>query len=123
LQVFEKKYNMKYQVYLTENAEVDLNTIANYLVYKLLAGENALKQIERIEHAIISLEVMPERYQVYDKKPWKEKNLREMVVDNYLVFYVVDNNEKIVTVIRIMYGKRDIEKQLSQIKEIKNKTK
>lgn len=103
---------MKYQVFTTEKAEEDLNSIADYLIYKLLAGETALKQIDRIEHAVMSLEEMPERYRIYDK----ERDLRVMGVDNYLVFYIIDNDNKTVTVIRIMYGKRDIESQLSQEK-------
>lgn len=105
---------MKYQIFTTEKAEEDLNSIADYLIYKLLAGETALKQIGRIEQAVMSLEEMPERYRIYDKEPWKEKNLRLMGIDNYLVFYIIDNDNKTVTVIRIMYGKRDIESQLSQ---------
>lgn len=107
---------MKYQVFTTEKAEEDLNSIADYLIYKLLAGETALKQIDRIEQAVTSLEEMPERYHIYDKEPWKEKGLRVMGVDNYLVFYIIDNDNKTVTVIRIMYGKRDIESHLSQEK-------
>ena len=103
---------MKYQVFTTEKAEEDLSSIADYLIYKLLAGETALKQIDRIEQAVISLEEMPERYHIYDKEPWKEKGLRVMNVDNYLVFYITDNENKAVTVIRIMYGKRDVESQL-----------
>ena len=35
-----------------------------------------------------------------------------MPVDNYLVFYIAEKEEKRVTVIRIMYGRRDIETQL-----------
>lgn len=103
---------MKYQVFTTEKAEEDLNSIADYLIYKLLAGETALKQIDRIEQAVMSLEEMPERYRIYDK----ERGIRVMGVDNYLVFYITDNDNKTVTVIRIMYGKRDIESQLSQEK-------
>ncbi len=53
---------MKYQVFTTEKAEEDLNSIADYLIYKLLAGETALKQIDRIEQAVMSLEEMPESY-------------------------------------------------------------
>ena len=51
---------MKYQVFTTEKAEEDLSSIADYLIYKLLAGETALKQIDRIEQAVMSLEEMPE---------------------------------------------------------------
>lgn len=105
---------MKYKVFTTEKAEEDLKSIADYLIFKLLAGETALKQIDRIEQAVTSLEEMPERYRAYEEEPWKEKNLRVMGVDNYLVFYTTDNDNATVTVIRIMYGRRDIEAQLSQ---------
>lgn len=36
-----------------------------------------------------------------------------MPVDNYLVFYVVNKDIKNVTIIRIMYKKRDIDNQLN----------
>lgn len=51
---------------------------------------------------------------IYNKALWNDKNLRVMRVDNYLVFYTTDTNNKMVTVIRIMYGKRNIEWLLSQ---------
>ena len=35
-------------------------------------------------------------------------------VDNYLVFYIPDKNTKIVTVIRVMYGGRDIETEMNR---------
>ena len=50
----------------------------------------------------------------YEKEPWKERNLRIMPVDNYLVFYIPRSEEKTVTVIRVMYGRRDIDAQLKQ---------
>lgn len=107
---------MKYKVLVTETAQEDLESIADYLINKLLAGETALKQMDRIERAVLSLEEMPERYHVYDKEPWKEKRLRVMRVDNYLVFYIIDDGNKSVIVVRVMYGKRDIETQLSKEK-------
>ena len=58
---------------------------------------------------------MPERYHLDDKEPWKERNLRIMPVGNYLVFYIPRSEEKTVTVIRVMYGRRDIDAQLKQI--------
>lgn len=78
---------MKYEVVLTELAAEDLQTIFDYIAYDLLAGQNALGQLGRLESAIQSLEEMPERHRVYEKSPWSERNLRIMPVDNYLVFY------------------------------------
>ncbi|MBQ8538462.1 MAG: type II toxin-antitoxin system RelE/ParE family toxin, partial [Ruminococcus sp.] len=40
------------------------------------------------------------------------KGLRMMPVDNYIVFYIPDNDKNTVTIIRVMYGGRNIERQL-----------
>ena len=37
-----------------------------------------------------------------------------MPVDNYLVFYIPDNDAGIVTVIRVMYAGRDVDSQLKE---------
>ena len=36
-----------------------------------------------------------------------------MPVDNYLVFYIPNKDAGIVTVIRVMYAGRDVDKQLN----------
>lgn len=107
---------MKYKVNVTAQAATDLRTIFEYIAYDLLAGQNAVNQLDRLEQAILSLDEMPERYSLYDKEPWKERNLRIMPVDNYLVLYIPQKEEKTVTVIRVMYGRRDIDAQLKQTK-------
>ena len=105
---------MKYEVLTTEQAVADLRAIFEYIAYDLLAGQNALNQLDRLEQAILSLDEMPERFRLYDKEPWNKRNLRIMPVDNYLVFYIPQDEEKTVTVIRVMYGRRDIGEQLGQ---------
>ena len=111
---------MKYEVVTTAQAVADLRAIFEYIAYELLAGENAIKQLDRLEEAILSLGEMPERYHLYDKEPWRERNLHIMPVDNYLVFYIPQSKEKVVTVIRVMYGRRDIDAQLKQTKAPNN---
>ena len=103
---------MKYSVVLTEAAQSDLSAIFRYIAVELQSVQNASAQLSRLEKAIASLDQMPERYRVYDKKNLRESNLRIMPVDNYLVFYVPSHDDLTVTVIRIMYGGRDIDKQL-----------
>lgn len=105
---------MKYEVFTTAQAVADLRAIFEYIAYELMSGQNALNQLDRLGKAIESLEEMPKRHQLYEKEPWKSCNLRFMPVDNYLVFYVAEAEEKKVTVIRIMYGRMDIETQLKE---------
>lgn len=99
---------MKYTIFIAKKAEEDLGKIFEYLAYKVMAGENAVWQLNRIQTAIESLDKMPLRNRVYDKEPWKTRNLRIMPVDNYLVFYLTETEALKVTILRIMYGGRDI---------------
>ena len=106
---------MTFEVQSTVNACLDLKNIYRYIADTLLEPVVAENQYSRIEKAVYSLDTMPERFRQYEKEPWRSRNLRIMPVDNYLVFYIVDNKNRIVTVIRIMYGKRNIEKELSRL--------
>lgn len=106
---------MTYQVTLTPQAQTDLREIFKYIAVDLQSVQNATGQLDRLEKAIASLDQMPERYRVYDKPKWRERNLRIMPVDNYLVFYIPDHSSETVTVIRVMYGGRDIDRQLKNL--------
>lgn len=106
---------MTYQVTLTPQAQADLREIFKYIAVDLQSVQNATGQLDRLEQAIASLGQMPERYRIYDKPKWRERNLRIMPVDNYLVFYIPNHNNETVTVIRVMYGGRDIDRQLKNL--------
>ena len=106
---------MKYSIVLTETAQADLSAIFRYIAVDLQSVQNANAQLSRIEKAIASLDQMPERYRVYDRKNWRERNMRIMPVDNYLVFFVPAHDDTTVTVMRIMYGGRDIDRQLEML--------
>lgn len=104
---------MIFTVEISEQADSDLRAIYEYIAFELLFPENASGQLDRLEKGIISLEEMPERYQRYEKEPWYSRGLRIFPIDNYVVCYIVDTEKRIVTVIRVMYGGRDIEYQLN----------
>ncbi len=104
---------MIFTVEISEQADSDLRAIYEYIAFELLSPENAGGQLDRLEKGIISLEEMPERYQRYEKEPWYSRGLRIFPIDNYVVCYITDTEKRIVTVIRVMYGGRDIEHQLN----------
>lgn len=57
------------------------------------------------------------RYRLYDDEPWHGLGLRFFLVDNYLVFYLPDENTNTVRIVRIMYGGRYIRRQLDETTE------
>ena len=104
---------MKWTVNYTTTAEKDLRCIYEYIANTLCAPDTAKKLVRKIMDEILSLDEMPNRYAKYDKKFSNSKELRFFSVRNYIVFYHTDEKIKTVTIIRIMYGGRDIENQLS----------
>ena len=105
---------MMFDVQISEQADNDLRGIFEYIAFELLAPENAAGQLDRLEEAISNLDHMPEKYRLYEREPWRSRGLRVFPVDNYLVFYIPDTETKIVTVIRVMYGGRDVDKELKR---------
>lgn len=94
----------------------DLRNIYEYIAYDLLVPETAAGQTQRIMKSIRSLDWMPMRFQLYDEESWHSAGLRFFPVDNYLVFYLPDETKNTVSIVRIMYGGRDVRRQLSETK-------
>lgn len=103
---------MIYEVEISNQADADLRGIYEYIAYELLSPDNAVGQLDRLEEKIIALEKFPDRYREYENEPWKSRGLRIMPVDNFLVFYIPDKETAVVTIIRVMYAGRDVDKQL-----------
>ena len=81
--------------------------------------ENVSGQLDRLEACIMDLDHMPKRYRQYELEPWKSRGLRVALVDNYLVLYIPDDDTQVVTIIRVMYGGRDVDTQLKRFTKTK----
>ena len=103
-------YTIKYSA----KAINDLRDIYSYIAFNLQAPETAAKMVRRIRNSIKELDFMPERNPILDWEPWNSLNTHKMRVGNYLVFYIVDLLQSSVSIVRIVYGKRDITKALSE---------
>ena len=104
---------MIFQVEISEQAENDLRQIYEYIAFELLAPENAEDQLNRLEKRIIGLSEMPKRFRLYEREPWRSRGLRVLPVDNYVVFYIPEEDKKIVMITRVMYAGRDIANELN----------
>lgn len=98
---------MKYEVIIQENAENDLFGIFEYISDCLCEKEIAVKIYQDIMHGILSLEVMPKRCAIIDRQPYRKSEIRRLIVGNYSAFYVIDDKEKNVHIIRVVYNRRE----------------
>ena len=109
---------MSWKIKYSAQALDDLKTVYEYIAFELLVPDTAKNQVNIIMQSINSLDEMPMMYRIYEEKPWRSKGLRVFPVDNYIVLYLPKEELKTVNIVRIIYGGRDVRKQLDEIKEI-----
>ncbi len=101
-----------FHIHYSSKALNDLRNIYAYIAFQLQAPETAKRQIERIQEKICSLDFMPEKYALVGWEPWKSQNTHRVPIDNFVIFYIVYPNIKELTILRILYGKQNIEQIL-----------
>ena len=102
----------KYLVKITDDALADMEALYQYIAIKLQAPENAMRQYNRIADAILTLDSFPEKHGLFECEPEYSLGIHKMVVDNYLVCYVIDPG--VVTVTDVLYGASDVHKRLQE---------
>ena len=105
-----------YSVSYSPEAKNDIKEIYSYIAFELLVPSPAEGQVNRIRNAIRSLSFMPSRNPIVDWEPWKSMGMHKIPIDNFIVFYIVNDSLAVVTIIRIFYGGQDIKSIASQSK-------
>lgn len=99
--------NSGYRVKFTPIAETDLEGIFSYISAQLSATSAAEKLIEEIEVCIMRLEELPFSGSPLSDETLSSRGYRKLVVNNYIVFYLVNEQDKQVTIMRVLYGARN----------------
>lgn len=97
----------KYRVDVSEPAEKDLLDIVRYITSQLSAPISALDMMEAFEEALANLSDFPQRCPLIADERLSQMGYRKLIVNNYVVFFSIDEKNKVVDVERILYGRRD----------------
>lgn len=97
-----------YRVEITAPAKQDIIDIFNYIADMLAAPNSAVKQYMRLQEAILKLDSLPERGSIYKGISQKTKDLRFILVDNYVVYYHIDEERHTVYSYRVLYSRRNV---------------
>ncbi len=96
-----------YAVKFSPKAYNDLKNINEYICKELLEPDIAHEMSRLITDEISKLEYFPFRNPKVMSEKIKHENLRKMLVKNYIIFYDVDENSKLVNIHRILYAYSD----------------
>ncbi len=103
----------QYEVQITDSALFDMEEIYNYIAHQLQAAETAMNQYNRIADAIETLDKFPERVKLMETEVDRALGLRQLLIDNYSVFFNIREERVIVT--NVLYSASDITKRLRDL--------
>jgi plasmid stabilization system protein ParE len=97
----------EYSIDIGALAERDILEAVSYIQEVLFQPESAKRLYHAIKEQVQSLSVMPERYAVVAEEPYTTMGVRKVKVENYLIFYIVNEKEKIISILRVLYYRRE----------------
>lgn len=95
-------------VLITPQAEADIEAVCRYITLDLHNPQAATDLADALYGAIETLSAMPLRHPVWRREPWKSRGVRSMDVKNYRLFYLANESQHRVVVLRIFYNRRDV---------------
>ena len=98
----------KYKVKINPKAIRELDGIYEYIANEKSAPENARKQTARIKKAILNLDTFPQSHQERNEGRYAGKSYRQLLIDNYIAIFRIDEANKIVYVVTIQYQGRNL---------------
>ena len=98
----------KYKVKINPKAIRELDSIYEYITNEKLAPENAKGQIDRIKKTILNLDTLPQSHQSRNEGRYAEKGYRQLLIDNYIAIFRIDEIDKIVYVVTVQYQGRHL---------------
>ena len=106
---------MEYEVRITLQVQAHLRETRDYIAQKLLAPEAAKSTVQRLGTVMASLSQMPNRVPLIEEEPWRSEGVRVRAVRNFLIYFWVNEAEKTVQIIAVIYARRDQTSVLSQL--------
>ena len=103
----ERRSKVMYEVQWTTPAREDLLSIVEYISRMLKAPTAAENLLDQLEMETVILEENPSIFPVSQDEYIAKLGIRHMLVKNYFLFYTIDEEARTVSIIRMMYARRD----------------
>lgn len=105
----------KYQYRLSQKAADDLDGIVSYIASELSNPQAAADFLGRLEKVIDEIRSFPESGAPVNNEFLSNTKLRKKSVGSYLLYYLSVPETETVYIVRIVYGKRNMEEILRQL--------
>ena len=98
---------VEYSIEITPAAVRDIDEAFDYIAFYLKNPKAAFDLTDAIYLGMGNLSTMPERFPRWKREPMRSKGVRFLGIKNFNVFYTVDKASHCVSVIRVIYNRRN----------------
>ncbi len=102
-----------YKIEFLPIAKKDIDNIIYYIVHNLKNITAAKKHRNLFMSSINNISEFPYGSPIYKPGDILKKEYRSYKVKNFLIFYTINEREKLITIVRVLYQKMDIENILN----------
>lgn len=105
----------KFQYRFSRNAEDDLEDIVSYIAVELSNPQAASDFVKELEKAIDGTRSFPESGTLVSNEFLSSTGVRKKLINNYIMYYLPVKEEQLIYIVRIVYGKRNMNEILRQL--------
>ena len=91
---------------MTEASKWYFDTSIKYIFEELFNLDAAENLMNKIEKSMMRLGEFPLSCSLVEDNVLKSKGYRKLIVDNYIAFYIVDDKEERVVIMRVLYSRQ-----------------
>lgn len=103
----------KYNIIVTETCQKEIKQIYDYISNNLYADKAAKRLMGKVEKSIKDLKHFPYIHSMIKSKYKNVKeNYRRMIINNYVILYLIDEDEKNIYISHMFYSKSNYLKKI-----------
>ena len=104
-----------YRYHFTKKAEADLGEILSYISVELSNPEAAASFLKDLQTVLTSICSVPTIGSIVENEFLPDKEIRKSLVGNYVLYYLPDAVEMTIYILRILYGRRNLDELVREI--------
>lgn len=101
-----------YKLEFLSLAKEDMDNIINYISHELKNKNAALNLANDFINQTNNILLFPYSNPIYSPFKKLKNEYRVDKIKNFLMFYIINEDKKIITIVRVIYNKRNIENLL-----------
>ena len=106
---------MEFKYKLTAAAQTALDNIISYIAVNLSISKAATDFANKLQKAVDDVRCFPESGSLVINDFLPTEGVGKKIIGNYIMYYFPDNTSETILILRIVYGRRNVDEIIRQL--------